>query len=117
MSKLQSEEDEGDKPIKTLEIMRATLTKATSKREVNNNSDQKKTKPKSIEPAPEKINEFIKTVVAGGRNTTDESENEGWQRTNLNQHEEVENRRGKKKVPEPPKMYVQKNSKADPKPT
>ena len=26
--------------------MRATFTKATSKREVNNNSDQKKTKPK-----------------------------------------------------------------------
>jgi hypothetical protein len=78
VSKLQSEEDESDKPIKTLEIMRATLTKATSKREVHSNSDQKKNKTKSIEPAAEKINEFIKTVVIGGRNTTDESENEGW---------------------------------------
>jgi hypothetical protein len=78
VSKLQSEEDESYKPIKTLEIMRATLTKATSKREVHSNSDQKKTKTKSIEPAAEKINEFIKTVVVGGRNTTDESENEGW---------------------------------------
>lgn len=58
--------------------MRATLTKATSKREVHSNSDQKKNKTKSIEPAAEKINEFIKTVVIGGRNTTDESENEGW---------------------------------------
>lgn len=77
--------------------MRATLTKASSKREVHINSDQKKTKTKSIEPAPDKINEFIKTVVTGGKKSTDESENEGWQRNNFNQPEEIENRHGKKK--------------------
>ena len=56
--------------------MRATFTKATStKKETAQNSDQKK--PRVKEADPDKVNEFIKTVVTGGR-TTDESENEGW---------------------------------------
>lgn len=43
-----------------------------------------------------KINEFIKTVITGGR-TTDESENEGWQRTNFNKRPEPEEKKQPKK--------------------
>lgn len=72
-------EDDEDQSIKPLQILRAT--KAPLIQEPLPSSDQKKQKNKTQEPTDVKINEFIKSVVSGGR-TTDESENEGWQKTN-----------------------------------
>ena len=86
--------------------------KTSQKLDLQNISDQKKIKNKTSDATDhEKINEFVKTVVTG--KTTDESENEGWQRTNFRQPEpEKEEKQGKQKKLQDVinKVYVQKNT-------
>lgn len=90
----KASEDEADEPVKQLLIMRATKTLQVQEQQLN--SDKQKSKAKVNKVDDVKINEFIKTVITGGR-TTDESENEGWQRTNLCKKPEPEEKKTKKK--------------------
>lgn len=102
--------------------MRATKTPQIQEQQLN--SDKQKSKVKVNKVDDVKINEFIKTVITGGR-TTDESENEGWQRTNFNKKPEPEEKKTKKKgstapqkesTKEPPKEQP-KSKPSEPKPT
>jgi hypothetical protein len=81
--------------------MRAT--KAPPVQEISASAESKKSKPKTHKETDVKINEFIKTVVGGGR-TSEESENEGWQRSNTI----------KKPEPEPAKRQMPKKEAKEP---
>ena len=80
--------EQEEEPIKPLLIMRPS--KSIQIQENLASAESKKPKTKTNDSSDTKINDFVKTVVGGGR-TTDESENEGWQRTNINKKPETEN--------------------------